>query len=163
MTVDPSQPHDIPHMPKTSWEKDGVTIKSERESYPFGTKSIPVTASHNVENMHLYAPNSVLSVEKYVDSEWCDVSGNFFMNDIYVEIFDIPAGVDKTVYLEIVTPETLGPGLYRATYHGHVCLSSSGDTSINSAIAGIGGKDMVTFEFIITTDGEDTFDYHPFE
>ena len=154
MTVDPSGPHDIPRAPETSWEKDGVTIKSARESYPVGTASIPVTASHDDENMRLYAPDSVLSVKKYAGGEWYDVSGNFDMTGEYREIFDIPAGVEKTVYLEIVTPETLGPGLYRATYHGHVCLSSSGDTTINSAIAGIGGKDRVTFEFIIIADAE---------
>jgi hypothetical protein len=149
LTIDPSQPHDIPRAPETSWEKDGVTIRSARESYPVGTSSIPVIARHNVENMRLYAPDSLLSVEKYVGGEWYDVSGNFFSHDVYMEIFDIPAEVEKTVYLDIVTPETLGPGLYRATYHGHVCLSSSGDTTMNSAIAGIGGRDMVTFEFIV--------------
>jgi hypothetical protein len=152
LSVDPSEPHEIPRAPVTSWEKDGVTIKSARESYPVGTTSIPVTASHDVENVRLYAPDSLLSVEKYVGGEWYDVSGNFFMNDLYMEIFDIPTGVEKTVYLEIVTPEMFGAGLYRATYHGHVCLSSSGDTTINSAIAGIGGKDMVNFEFVVTVD-----------
>jgi len=156
ITVDPSEPHAIPRAPVTAWEKDGVTIKSARESYPVGTMSIPVTASHNVDNMRLYAPDALLSVDKYVDGEWHDVSGGFMWNDLYLEIFDIPAGEEKTVYLEIVTPETLGPGLYRATYNGHVCLSPSGDTTINSAIAGIGGKDPVTFEFTITTDAEYT-------
>jgi hypothetical protein len=152
LTVDPSEPHDVPRAPITSWEKDGVTIKSAQESYPVGTASIPVTASHDVENMRLYAPDSLLSVEKYVSGEWYDVSGNFSMNALYTEIFDIPAGAQKTVSLRIITPEILGPGLYRATFHGHVCLSSSGDTTINSAIAGIGGKDMVTFEFVIAED-----------
>lgn len=150
LTIDPSQPHDIPRVPETQWEKDGVTIRSASDTYPVGTTSIPVIASHVVENMRLYAPESVLSVEKYADGEWYDVSGNYFRDAVYKEILDIPAGVEKTVYLEIVTPETLGPGLYRATYGGHVCLSSSRDTTINSAIAGIGGRDVVTFEFVIS-------------
>ena len=157
LTIDPSQPHEIPHAPVTSWEKDGVTIRSAQESYPIGTTSIPVTVSHEVPNMRLYAPDSLLSVDKYVNGDWYDVSGNFFMNAVYMEILDIPAGVEKTVYLTIVTPETLGPGLYRAKYGGHVSLSSTGDTTAKSAIAGISGKDYVNFEFIIASDAEGIF------
>lgn len=155
LTVDPSLEHSIPRAPETSWIKDGVTIRSARESYPVGTTFIPVVVSHNVENMRLYAPESVLRVDKYVSGEWFDVSGSYFMNDLYIEMLDIPANVEKTVYLEIVTPETLGPGLYRATYGGVISFSSFGDTPMNGAIAGIGGKDMVVFEFTITADADD--------
>lgn len=64
LTVNPFQPQDISRAPVTLWEKDGVTIKSALESYPVDTTSIPVIASHVIENMHLYAPDSLLSVEK---------------------------------------------------------------------------------------------------
>lgn len=153
-TVDASEPHDIPREPNTVWERDGVTIKSARESYPVGTTFILVTASHTVQNQRLYAPYASLRVEKYANGEWYDISGNFFTNSLYIEIFDIPAGEEKTARLNIVTPETLGVGLYRATYSGHVCLSSSRDTTINSAIVGVERGDNVTFEFTVTQDAE---------
>lgn len=151
-TITASERHDVPRIPVIAWEKDGVTIKSAYVSYPVGTTSLFVTASHNVENMRLYAPDAPLSVEKNADGEWYDISGSFSIQDIYCEILDIPAGEKKTVELRIVTPETLGPGLYRARFGGHVCLSSTGDTTTNSAIAGISGKDIVTFEFLIAED-----------
>lgn len=154
LTIDASKPHDIPQKPVTVWEKDGVTIKSARESYPIGTTFILVTATHTVENQRLYAPYAALKVEKYANGEWYDISGGFSSAAVYIEIFDIPVGEEKTAQLEIVTPETLGIGLYRATYSGHVCLSSNGDTTINSAIVGTHSDDYVTFEFTITQDAE---------
>ena len=150
LTIDPSLSHDLPRAPVTAWEKDGATIKCAQESYPVGTTSLRVTASHDAPKMRMYAPDAFLSVEKYVDGEWYDVSGNFFSDDVYAEILDIPAGVEKTVNLEIATPETLGPGLYRATYNGFVWLSPTGDWDMNCAIAGIGGRDNVSFEFAIS-------------
>lgn len=50
-TVDASEPHDIPREPNTVWEKDGVTIKSARKSYPGGATFVLVTASHTVQNL----------------------------------------------------------------------------------------------------------------
>jgi len=147
-----AEPHDIPHEPETVWEKDGVTIRSAKDSYPVGIKSLQITASHNVEGKRLYAPSGLISVEKYMNGEWCDISGNFVTTSEYTEIFNIPAGEDKTVELDIVTPETLGLGLYRATFPGHVWLSSTGEWDISDAITGIGGKDRVIFEFAVTID-----------
>lgn len=153
-TVDASEPHEVPHEPKTIWERNGVTIKSTRESYPVGTTFLLVTASHTVQNQRLYAPYSSLRVEKYANGEWYDISGYFSTDLVYIEIFDIPSGEEKTAQLNIVTPETLGVGLYRATYGGHVCLSSTGDTNINSAIVGVESGDNVAFEFTVTEDAE---------
>ena len=147
-----AEPHDIPHEPATVWEKDGVTIRSARDSYPVGTKSLLITASHNVEGKRLYAPSGLISVEKYMNGEWYNISGNFVTTSEYTEIFNIPAGEDKTVELDIVAPETLGPGLYRATFPGHVWLSATGDWDINDAITGIDWKDRVIFEFAVTID-----------
>ena len=151
--IDASVPHDIPREPDTIWTKDGVTIRSARESYPVGTTFLLVSASHTVENTRLYAPDFLLSVSKYVNGEWCDISGDIFQHLIYFEIFDIPAGEEKTVKLEIATPETLGPGLYRALYTGHVGL---GGITIDKAIAGINipGVSPLSFEFTITVDAE---------
>ena len=152
--LDASQPHDIPRRPVIVWEKDSVIIKSARESYPVGTDTLLVTASHNVPNMRLYAPSSPLKVDKYVNGEWVDISGPYPTSGFYPEIFDIPAGEEKTVSLAIITPETLGVGLYRATYSGLVCLSSSGYTTLSDAIAGRGINDYVTIEFTVTEDAE---------
>jgi hypothetical protein len=153
-TIDASLTHEIPHEPRTAWERGGVTITSARESYPIGATFLLVTASHNVDGQRLYAPEYPLKIEKYAEGEWFDISGDFAVNDVYREVFDVAAGMEKTVQMSIFTPETLGPGLYRATYLGHVCLSSSGDTTLSSAIAGADRADHVSFEFTVTADAE---------
>ena len=153
-----AEPHDIPYEPRTVWEKDGVTIRSARDNYPVGTITLQITASHNVEGKRLYAPSAALSVEKYMDGEWHNISGSFASTSEYREIFDIPAGEVKTVELNIVTPETLGPGLYRAIFGGHVWLSDTGEWDIGNAIAGIGGKENVIFEFAIAADAKESTD-----
>ena len=148
-TVDPSIPHDIPRTPVTIWERDGVIIRGTYESYPEGVTHLYITALHNVEGMRMFAPYSPLRVDKYVDGEWIDVSGNFFIHDVYMEIFDIPAGQEKTVSLSIITPETLGSGLYRATYGGFIALAATSDISIHDAVVGAQSGDNVYFEFVI--------------
>jgi len=42
-----------------------------------------------------------LSVEKYVNGEWYDISGNFSMNSSYAEIFNVPAGEEKAEPLHL--------------------------------------------------------------
>jgi hypothetical protein len=157
-TIDASLPHDIPHKPLTAWERDGVIIKSARESYPVGAKFLMVTASHNVENKRLYAPHSYLHIEKYANGEWYDICGDFAETQEYLEMFDIPAGEEKTVHMWIITPETLGIGLYRATYRGQVCLAtkltSTGSIPTGSEITRKHPDDNVTFEFTVTFDAE---------
>ena len=148
-TVDPSMPHDIPRAPITIWERDGVMIRGTYESYPEGVTHLYITALHNVEGLRMFAPYSPLRVDKYVDGEWINVSGIFFSHGIYIEIFDIPAGEEKTVSLSIVTPETLGPGLYRATYGGFIALAATSDRSIHDAVVGAQYDDNVYFEFVI--------------
>ena len=129
-----------------------MVIRSDRDSYPAGTKSLKIIASHNLEGKRLYAPSAAIIAEKFMNGEWYNISGNFVTTSEYTEIFNIPAGEDKTVELDIVTPETLGLGLYRATFPGHVWLSSTGEWDISDAITGIGGKDRVIFEFAVTID-----------
>ena len=147
-------PHDIPHNPNTIWERSGVTIKNARESYPVGTTFLLITANHNVEGKRLFAPDSPLGVEKYINGKWTDMSGGFIMSLVYSEILDIPAGVEKTVQLGIVTSEILGPGLYRATYFGQLYLSATENFTGTDAIVGVHHGDNVTIEFIITEDAE---------
>ena len=155
-TFDPSAVHEIPRSPVSVWERAGVTVKSARESYPIGTDFLLITAFHEVEGMRLFAPYSPLTVEKYVDGEWINVSGDFSVFAMYTEIFDIPAGHEKTVQIGIITPETLGPGLYRAIYRGSFRLARSGMylgwdgdyISVSSP------DDKIVLEFIITPDAE---------
>ena len=153
-TVDASLPHDIPRSPNTVWERDGVTIRSVRESYPVGTTFLLITGSHNVEGMRLFAPYSPMRVEKYVDGEWFDLSGDFFTPGIYTEIFDIPASEEKTIQISIVTPETLGPGLYRANFRSFASLAENDMNLFNNAIVGREPGDHIIIEFIVTHDAE---------
>jgi len=156
---DPSAPANIPGSPNGVWEKGGVTIKSARESYPIGADYILLTAGHNVAGMRLYASYMPLSVEKYTDGGWANISGNFISADLYREMFDIPAGEEKIVPLRLIAPETLGPGLYRAIYYDRIVLSASNDHVFSSDEIIAGGSesdknDRVTIEFIITDDAE---------
>ena len=153
-TVDASLPHDIPRNPNTIWERDGVTIRSVRESYPVGTTFLLISGSHNVEGMRLFAPYSPMGIEKYVDGEWFDLSGNFIVPGIYTEIFDIPASEEKTLQISIMTPETLGPGLYRANFRSFVSLAENDMNLFNNAIVGREPGDHIVIEFIVTHDAE---------
>jgi hypothetical protein len=153
--LDASLAHEIPRRPNTAWESDGVVIRSARESYPIGTTRLQITASHNAPGMWLNIPRNALGVEKYVDGEWWDLSGEFGMLGHPV-VSNLQAGEESTVWVDIFTPETLGPGLYRAILHGNdrVVLSPSSDTSQGREIAGWGVGRLVTLEFTVTEDAE---------
>lgn len=106
-----ADPEDIPREPETVWEDAAhdIQVSMAQPSYPIGTKSVAVILENKGDGTAMYGES--FSMEKYIDGQWQDISGNLVFNAMG---YGLEAHARNVLELSTVMfPGPLGPGLYR--------------------------------------------------
>lgn len=133
---------EIPREPETTWSAlDGIlTVSVQQPTYPVGIEEITVILRNDSSGEAMYGVS--YSVEKYVDSNWENVSGDLAF-DAVGRILSEHNQNTMTVYTTLF-PTSLGVGLYRIIGTTLSYTEETGHTSTTT--------DCYVVEFLITED-----------
>ena len=146
-TAAASDTAEIPWEPNFQWNSGVISAYLDRAEFPVGVKNINITLENRSDGNLLYGQS--YAVEKYVDNDWIDVSGNIAFTAVGygLEEYDKETFFINTEYF----PEPLGVGLYRITGSDLRYAEYGADTSAGQDYKELG---KYVLEFAVTEDAE---------
>ena len=110
-TEDASSWTAAPREPQTVWQSEhyDVSVSMAQAEYPYGTETVTLVLENDTEGLLGYGYS--YSMEKYINGNWVNVSGNLAFNAVGLSVEEYSAET-MTISTEQY-PSELGIGLYR--------------------------------------------------